>query len=59
MKSNITDFLDKVNRREWRGNMIISQFQDKELSLLGFGTMRLPLMEDGTVDEGKVKEMVA
>ena len=39
--------------------MIISKFQDKELSLLGFGTMRLPLMEDGTVDEGKVKEMVA
>ena len=39
--------------------MIISKFQDKELSLLGFGTMRLPLMEDGTVDEGKVEEMVA
>lgn len=39
--------------------MIISKFQDKELSLLGFGTMRLPLMEDGKVDERKVKEMVA
>ena len=39
--------------------MITSTVPNKSLSLLGFGTMRLPLQEDGTVDEGKVKEMAA
>ena len=39
--------------------MLTSTFQDKILSLLGFGTMRLPQNADGTIDEGKVKEMVA
>lgn len=39
--------------------MITSRFQDKELSLLGFGAMRLPLNADGTVDESTVETMVA
>ena len=39
--------------------MIYSQFQDKQLSLLGFGTMRLPTLTNGTIDEAQVKEMVA
>ena len=38
--------------------MIYRNFKDKELSLLGFGAMRLPLNEDGTVDEKQTKEMV-
>lgn len=37
--------------------MITSKFQDKELSLLGFGAMRLPVKEDGSIDEEQVKEM--
>ena len=39
--------------------MIIKKFKDKDLSLLGFGTMRLPLKEDGTIDEVQVEQMVA
>ena len=31
--------------------MIYSQFKDKQLSLLGLGTMRLPTNPDGTIDE--------
>lgn len=40
--------------------MIYSEFKDKKLSLLGFGTMRLPLLPDGSgeVDEEQVAEMV-
>lgn len=38
--------------------MIYRQFGDKQLSLLGFGAMRLPLAEDGSVDKAQVKEMV-
>ena len=37
--------------------MIYSTFQEKQLSLLGFGTMRLPVLSDGTIDEAQVKEM--
>lgn len=37
--------------------MIYCDFQDKKLSLLGFGTMRLPLNTDGSIDEAQVKEM--
>ena len=37
--------------------MIYSKFQDKQLSLLGFGTMRFPLLPDGSVDEAQVQEM--
>ena len=38
--------------------MIFAEFQDKKLSLLGFGTMRFPLLEDGSVDQKAVDEMV-
>lgn len=38
--------------------MIYRQFGDKQLSLLGFGAMRLPLAEDGTVDKEQVKKIV-
>ena len=38
--------------------MIYKAFQDKELSQLGFGTMRLPLLEGGTIDEARVQQMV-
>lgn len=38
--------------------MITNRVHNRELSLLGFGTMRLPLREDGSVDESAVSEMV-
>lgn len=40
--------------------MIYSDFHGKKLSLLGFGTMRLPLLQDGSgeVDEEEVCRMV-
>ena len=38
--------------------MIYKNFKDKQLSLLGFGTMRLPLKEDGRIDELQVEDMV-
>lgn len=38
--------------------MIYKDFQDKKLSLLGFGTMRLPQNEDGTINEAATGEMV-
>lgn len=40
--------------------MIYSEFKDKRLSLLGFGTMRLPLLPDGSgeVDEEQFAQMV-
>lgn len=37
--------------------MIYNNFQDKKLSLLGFGTMRLPVLSDDSIDEPQVKEM--
>lgn len=37
--------------------MIFSEFQDKKLSLLGFGAMRLP-MKDGQIDQELVDKMV-
>lgn len=41
--------------------MIYNQFQDTELSSLGFGGMRLPLLDDGSdqIDEIAAGEMVA
>lgn len=39
--------------------MIFSEFQDKQLSLLGFGAMRLPTRPDGSVDEALTEKMVA
>lgn len=38
--------------------MIYNTFQNETLSLLGFGAMRLPLLQDGKVDVEQVKEMV-
>ncbi len=37
--------------------MIYRDLQDKKLSLLGFGAMRLPTREDGSVDEELVRAM--
>ncbi len=37
--------------------MIYTEFKDKKLSQLGFGIMRLPLNDDGTIDEIQTKEM--
>ena len=39
--------------------MIYKAFKEENLSLLGFGTMRLPLNEEGRIDEPQVEEMVA
>ncbi len=38
--------------------MIYTKFKDKEISLMGFGAMRLPVNEDNAIDEHQVKEMV-
>ncbi len=38
--------------------MIFKEFQGKQLSNLGFGTMRLPLKADGTIDQSKMDAMV-
>ncbi|MBR5577712.1 MAG: aldo/keto reductase [Lachnospiraceae bacterium] len=38
--------------------MIYKNFKEKTLSLLGFGTMRLPLDANGKIDEKQVEEMV-
>lgn len=38
--------------------MIYRDFQDLHLSLLGFGTMRLPTTADGTIDEDTTQAMV-
>lgn len=37
--------------------MIYREFQGIQLSQLGFGTMRLPLLADGTIDEPQVQKM--
>ena len=37
--------------------MIYSDFQGKQLSMLGFGTMRLPTDSEGRIDEAKTAEM--
>ena len=38
--------------------MIYKPFQDLQLSSLGFGTMRLPCLEDGSIDQAEVDRMV-
>lgn len=38
--------------------MIYNEFQNLKLSALGFGTMRLPVLEGGAIDEAQVAEMV-
>ncbi len=37
--------------------MLYNDFQDLKLSALGFGTMRLPLNPDGSIDEAQTVEM--
>ena len=39
--------------------MMTNDFQSKQLSRLGFGTMRLPTNADGSIDEAQVAEMTA
>lgn len=39
--------------------MIYNTFQQDRLSALGFGAMRLPTLENGTIDEPMVEKMVA
>ncbi len=39
--------------------MMFSDFHGKQLSLLGFGAMRLPQLQDGSVDVAQVEKMVA
>ena len=39
--------------------MMTNDFQGKQLSRLGFGTMRLPTNADGRIDEAQVAEMTA
>jgi len=39
--------------------MIYSEFQGKQISALGLGTMRLPTGEDGKIDLQRTEEMVA
>jgi predicted aldo/keto reductase-like oxidoreductase len=39
--------------------MIYKEFQGKQLSMLGFGAMRLPVDGNGTIDEEQVKRMAA
>lgn len=38
--------------------MLYSQFKDKKISQLGFGAMRLPLLESGAIDEATAIQMV-
>lgn len=38
--------------------MIYSNFKDKQISLLGMGTMRLPKNDDGSIDENKTERMI-
>ncbi|MBR4933754.1 MAG: aldo/keto reductase [Clostridia bacterium] len=38
--------------------MLYSNFQNKQLSLLGFGTMRFPTTETGEIDEVRAEEMI-
>ncbi len=38
--------------------MYYKEFQGKQLSALGFGLMRLPCFEDGTIDQPTVEKMV-
>ena len=38
--------------------MIYSNFQGKQLSLLGFGAMRFPTNADGGIDEARTSEMI-
>ena len=51
--------IGKILYKQEEFPMIFSEFQDKQLSLLGFGAMRLPTRPDGSVDEALTEKMVA
>ena len=38
--------------------MLYNSFQDLKLSALGFGAMRLPLLDNGSVDQAELDRMV-
>ena len=38
--------------------MIYRDFQGIKLSMLGFGTMRLPVLEDGQIDTAVTQSMI-
>jgi predicted aldo/keto reductase-like oxidoreductase len=38
--------------------MLYNNFQNEKLSALGFGAMRLPLLEDGCIDQAELDRMV-
>ena len=38
--------------------MLYTEFQGEKLSMPGFGAMRLPTLENGSIDEKQVDEMV-
>ena len=38
--------------------MLFNTFQDLKLSALGFGAMRLPLLDDGSIDQAELDRMV-
>ena len=38
--------------------MLYNRFQDEQLSALGFGAMRLPLLPDGEIDQAELDRMV-
>ncbi len=38
--------------------MIYRDFKGKKLGMLGFGAMRMPTLEDGSIDEAQVRDMV-
>ena len=38
--------------------MIYREFKGLQLSALGFGAMRLPVHEDGSIDEARTEEMI-
>ena len=40
------------------GKMIYRDFKGTKLSMLGFGTMRLPVLENGQIDAALTQEMV-
>ena len=47
----------RKRRRRKDTNMIYKSFQKLTLSSLGFGTMRLPLQDDGTIDQKELDRM--
>ena len=38
--------------------MLYNEFQNETLSALGFGAMRLPVLDDGSIDQAHLDRMV-